>query len=192
MKKGGIDISYKVKLYRKLTKRPYGLAKFRVGRTWYSKMVRFGNDSIIWHGGKYMFVKQTVIIEKGAGNRKVYNMNEWADYEEGYPVIYFDVNNAIPLHFEGDMIDKLPTPRAIQSTIKKEIASFEAEVMRKTRSKLMLLALFTMIMVLINIVIAYYTLQKVGEIAPQVSSNVNAAIQNYIAMQHNATAGVTP
>jgi hypothetical protein len=181
MRKGGINISFKVKLMRKLTKRPYGLAKFRVGRTWYSKMVRFGHDSILWNGGKYMFVKQTVIIEKEAGKKKIFNVNEWADYEEGYPVIYFDVNNAIPLHFEGDMIDKLPTPRAIQSTIKKEIASFEAEVMRKTRSKLMLLALFTIIMVLINIGITYYTLSKVNTVAPQVSELVNAAIQNYLA-----------
>lgn len=136
-----------------------------------------------------MFVKQTVIIEKGAGNRKVYNLNDWADYEEGYPVIYFDVNNAIPLHFEGDLIDKLPTPRAIQSTIKKEIASFEAEVMRKTRSKLMLLALFTMIMVLINIGITYFVLQKIGTIAPQVSEIVNGAIQNYLNNPHNLTGG---
>jgi len=153
-------MSLKVKLLRKLTRKPYGLARFRVGRTKYSKIVRFDKDQVEWYGGTYIFNKDSITIEKGAGNKKAYNVGEWANHEEGFPVIEFDVNSAVPIYYQSDPQGNLPTAKSIQATIKKWIIATEMELMRKTRSKLMLALMITLIMVLANLGITIYMLVK--------------------------------
>ena len=159
-------MSIKVKLLRLITKRPYGLARMRVGRTWYSKIIRFDKDSFTWYDGKYIIEKNAVVIEKGAGNRKIYDLKEWSNYTEGFPVVYFDANNAKPLVFERNPLDNnLPTAHAIQATIKKEIAAFEAEMLRKQRSKLQTLMIITLVFAAMAFFASAYTVIKVASLA---------------------------
>jgi hypothetical protein len=162
-------MSFKVKLLRKLTKRPYGLAKFKVGRTLYSKVVRFDKDSTEWMGGKYVFDKGLIHIEK-SGNKKTFNGQSFETWEEGYPIIYFDAKSAVPTAFISEKDQRLPTAKAIQQTIKKEIATFEAEMMRKTRSKLMLGIMIVLIISLVAIGVSamgYLEAGKVGQLVAE-------------------------
>lgn len=162
---------------RKLTKRPYGLAKFKVGRTVYSKIVRFDKDTTEWMGGKYVFDKNSIVIEKSA-SKKVYSFKDFETWEEGIPVIYFDVMSAIPIRFSGDKTEGIPTAKAIQSTIKKEMATYEAEMMRKTRSKLMLGIMILVIISLVMIAFQFMTFQEIGKVAPKVIEAIPQCAQN--------------
>lgn len=185
-------MSMKVKLLRKLTKRPYGLAKFKVNRTLYSKIIRFDKDNTEWMGGKYWFNKEMVTIETDAGKgvkeagtdgvkKSVYNTNNWAVYEEGFPVVYFDANNAVPMHFNETKLEGLPTPKAIQASIKKEMATYEAEVMRKTRSKLMLGIMLCVILLMCVVGLQVYNLLEIGKVAPKVIEAVAGLIRPTVA-----------
>ncbi len=163
-------MSMKVKLLRKLTRRPYGLAKFRVGKTWYSKMVRFDKDTTTWFGGIYQFNKNMITIEKGVGNRKVYDQKDWVQYEEGFPIIMFDVNNPIPLNPTAQDLPGMPTAQAIQSSLKKEIAAFEAELMRKQRSKLFQIMIIVLLMSMVTFGISYWAVTKVDAVTKLVEA----------------------
>lgn len=185
-------MSLKVKLLRMLTKRPYGLAKFRVNRTLYSKIIRFDKDNTEWMGGKYWFNKELVTIETSAGRgvdikaedgtkKTVYNLKDWAVYEEGFPVVYFDANNAVPLHFIETKLEGLPTPKAIQASLKKEMATYEAEVMRKTRSKLMLGIMMCVILLMIIMGLQIYNVLEMGKIVPKVLEGVAGMIHPAVA-----------
>jgi len=163
-------MSWKVKMLRRLTRRPYGIAKFRVGRTWYSKIVRFDNDACEWYGGKYIFARNAITIEKGVGNKKVYDARTWVDNEEGFPIIFFDVNSAVPIHVVDETKGSLPGAKAIQATIKKEIAAFEAEMMRKQRSKIMLAIIIVLLLTFVNFGLTYYAITKVDGVQKAVES----------------------
>lgn len=158
-------MSIKVKLLRKLTHRPYGLAKFRIGKTWYSKMVRFDQDTTTWYGGIYQFNKNAIMIEKGAGNKKVYDQKEWVNYEEGFPVIFFDANNAVPLQWQQIQLPGMPSAQAIQSSLKKELAAFEAELMRKQRSKLFQVLIIVLLLTLVTFGLTYWGISKTDGVA---------------------------
>lgn len=171
----------KVKLLRKLLRKPYGLAKFRVGRTWYSKIVNFTQDSCEWFSGMYSFNRDLITIEKSAGNKKVYRQSEFVNFEEGFPIIYFDVNSGVPLHFEGDKATStMPTAKTIQATVKKWIIASELEMMRKQKNKLMLAMMIVVIFSMIGMFVGIYGIMKMmsletmlqsiqGAIAPVVS-----------------------
>jgi hypothetical protein len=163
-------MSWKIKMLRLITKRPYGMAKFRVGRTWYSKIVRFDQDACEWYGGKYMFARNAITIEKSAGNRKVYDARDWVDNEEGYPIIFFDVNSAVPMRVTDESKGQLPGAKAIQATIKKEIAAFEAEMLRKQKGKLMLALIIVLLVSMVNFGLTYYAITKIDAVSKSVES----------------------
>lgn len=176
-------MSFKVKLLRKLTKKPYGLAKFRVGRSLYSKIVNFAKDQCEWMGGTYQFERGAITIEKPAGKgikgqKNIYNEKDWANYEEGFPIVIFDVNSAKPLRYEGDpQSADMPTSKAIQSTMKKELAAFEAELMRKQRSKLMQAILITLIFSMVSMMLSIYLLIKTNTMSDSLTA-ISMQIEN--------------
>ena len=173
-------MSIKVKMLRLLTKRPYGLAKFRVGNTWYSKIVNFTRDSCDWFGGMYSFNRDLITIEKGAGNRKSYRQSDYVNFESGYPILYFDVNSGVPLHFEGDKsTSSLPTAKAMQSTVKKWIIASEMEMMRKQKNKIMTAIIIGIIMSLICMCVSIYLVIKLGNIEAGIGA-MQGAINNIV------------
>lgn len=171
-------MSIKVKLLRMLTKKPFGLAKFRVGNTWYSKIVNFTQDSCEWFGGLYGFNRDWIVIEKGAGNKKQYKQSDYVNFESGFPIIYFDVNSGIPLHFEGDRATStLPTAKTVQATVKKWIIASELEMMRKQKNKLMLAIMISVIFSMIAMFVGIYSIIKMGNMESGISA-IQGAVTN--------------
>ena len=176
-------MSFKIKMMRKLLKKPYGLANFRVGRTVYTKIVNFSKDTIVWGDGFYIFDKNAITIEKNAGKTKeknVYNTNSWAHWEEGFPVIEFDANSCTPRYWSENK-NNLPTSQAIQATNKKWIAATEAEIMRKQKNKLLMAIMIGIVMSVVTMGVAIMVYNNVNSLGATINlrmDNLTAIIMN--------------
>lgn len=127
-----------VKIKRSLTKKPYAIARFKIGKNVYPRIIRLDKDVIKVKGGMYFVDKGSVYFEHNDKKlSKIGNIEEFVDYEEGVPTINFDVNDILPLRFEKEETKSgSRNPFAIEAIIAKEIAAAEAEMMRKNKSKL--------------------------------------------------------
>lgn len=158
-------MSVKVKLMRKLLKKPYGIAYFKMKNTLYPKVMNFAKDSVNVNNGFYVMDKGSIIVEV-EGVKKEFKLQEYQSWKEGYPILFFDVNDCIPLRFENDMRSENDRvhPQAIQAIIKKELQAAEAEIMRKQRSTLFKIMVVVMLIAVLGFVFSLYTWLDVGRI----------------------------
>ena len=159
-------MSMKVKLMRKFLKRPYGIVYFKLKNTLYPKVMNFSKDSVTVNNGFYVLEKGSIIIEV-EGVKKEFKLAEYQSWKEGYPIMFFDVNDCIPLKFQNDVTEgetHRPHPQAIQAIIKKELQAAEAEIMRKQRSTLFKIMVVVMLVCILGFVFSLYTWMDVGKI----------------------------
>lgn len=169
-----IEISIKVKLLRKFLRRPYGEAKFKLGKNIYTKMIRFDKDSIKTDNGMWIFDKGKIYVERGGvkadkdtEGKKIVDFIAW---QEGYPIIYLDQNDMIPLHFQNEKYDGVRSPKNVQAVIGKEVSASEAEIMRKTRSKIELYVKVAVVVGVLAFIAAYFGVQQVLELKDMVAA----------------------
>ena len=162
-------MSIKVKLLRKLTRRPYGEAKFKLGKNIYTKMIRFDSDSIKTNNGMWIFDKNKIYVERG-GVKKEHDQIDFLAWQEGYPVIHLDQDDMIPLHFSNEKYDGVRNPKNVQAIIGKEMSANEAEIMRKTRSKIETYVKVVVVLTAIGLVIAYLGIQQMIEIKSMITA----------------------
>ncbi len=162
---------WKAKMLRAITRKPYGVAYFKINKNEYPKLIRLDNDTIKTSKGVYIIDHSKVYIEQDAMKpekfeevtykddkpveRKEFNMTDFYTYRQGVPIIYFDYNDMIPLKFENDPFEGTRNPFAVENAISKEISAAEAELMRKTKSKVIKY-------VLVNIIISAIAIAAVG------------------------------
>jgi len=159
-------MSMKVKFMRKMLKRPYGIVYFKLKKTLYPKIMDFSKDSATVNGGFYILEKDSIVIQKD-GTKKNYKIEDFQSWNEGYPILFFDVNDCIPLRFEHDL-DRgevtRPHPQAIQAIIKKELQAAEAEIMRKQRSVLFRIMVVVLIAAVFNFFFTIMAWNDIGKI----------------------------
>jgi len=148
---------FRAKILRALTKKPYGVAYFKVGKQLYPRLIRLDRDSIRFGNGIWIIDHSKVYIENseikpekpekpgkqlpeidsrtGQPIRREFNMVDFYNYSQGIPVIFFDYNDMVALKLEGDKFEGTRNPFVVEATIDKELSASEAEMMRKTKSK---------------------------------------------------------
>jgi hypothetical protein len=159
----------KVKVLRALTRRPFGIAKFRSrGKTIFSKIVRFDVDTIKTRNGVYLFDRNKVYIEKDGKRDKEFDISSNSEMDTGVPVIYFDLEDMIPLNFVPEAPDSIKgsrNPFQAQATLKKEIALAEAETISKVKSKQDKLLKIAIILVIVVAGISFFEIQTLLNIS---------------------------
>lgn len=156
-------MSFQVKVMRKLLRKPYGIVYFKVGRTLYPKVMNLGKDTLTVGEAFFMMNRDKIVVET-ENIKKTYDLTKYITWREGFPVIFFDVNDCIPLRFENEPGDNRKHPAAIQAILKKEIQAAEAEIMRKQRSTLQKLITVTLALAALNFIFTGLVWGDVGKI----------------------------
>ncbi len=135
---------------RALTRKPYGVAYFKVNRQFYPRVIRLDKDSIktskgIWiidHSKIYMensaakedkYEESSVDSENRVVEKKEYNMVDFYTFNQGIPIIFFDYNDMVPLSFQNEPFEGTRNPFVVEAAVAKEISASEAELMRKNK-----------------------------------------------------------
>ena len=183
-----------LKLKRKITGKPYGIAYFKIGRTEYPKVINFNKDVVHTKYGTWTIDKDKLYFEKEFNaiksknnspigeeekafferlkfrqdnNKKEWNIDQFQDWREGFPVIHLDMLNASPAYFDTDRgTFKNATPQNIEATMGKEKTAFEWEVLKKRKDKIFLMLLILLIITIISVsmnVMMFNMVSKIGE-----------------------------
>lgn len=163
-------MSIKVKLLRKFLRKPYGEAKFKLGKNIYTKIVRFDKDSIKTDNGIWIFDKNKVYVERGGVKNETGGLINFLSWQEGYPIIYLDQNDMIPLHFQNEEYIGVRNPTNVQAVIGKEVSASEAEIMRKSRSKIETYVKVCVVLGAVALLISYFGIQTLLEVKSMIAS----------------------
>lgn len=154
--------SFRIKLLRKLTKKNLGFIKFLFdNRVLKAIVTDLDHDIVRFHEGIYIINKGKIFRETSegiAGQKEIENVK--VHFEEGIPVIYFDIEDTIPIDLKKEnSYEKFRSPTHIAATLNKEIAVEKARVMKAFKSKenIFLIAILGLCLVIVYFSYSMYS-----------------------------------
>lgn len=154
--------NFRIKLLRKLTKKNLGFIKFLFdNRVLKAIVTDLDHDIVRFHEGIYIIDKGKIFRETSegvSGQQEIENVK--VHFEEGIPVIYFDVEDTIPIDLKKEnSYEKFRSPTHISATLNKEIAVEKARVMKAFKSKenIFLIAILGLCLVIVYFSYSMYS-----------------------------------
>lgn len=155
--------SFRIKIMRRFMRKNYGFVKFiHSNRLIKPVLANLDSDMIRFGDGVY-FINKNMIKREG---KEGYSTRQIKDteikFEEGIPVIYFDIGDIIPVDFEhqGTSVDdKFRNPSQVSATLNKEIAVEKAKVMKafKSQQNTMMIIMIAMLAAVLFFTYTLYT-----------------------------------
>lgn len=171
-----------VKVLRAITRRPYGIAYFKIGKNIYPKIVRFDQDLIRTKQGAWVIENDKIYFEKTLksspdetqteqtrlGSTK-YKMTKFQTWTEGFPIIFLDLSKTQPIYFENDKGDyPKATPKNIEATLGKEKAAAEWEMMNKQKNRIQTYLLVCILLLVVIAALSWFNFQNIDKIGQRV------------------------
>lgn len=172
----------RIKMLRALTKKNIGFVKFITSRKIIKPVIANLDRDIIRFGeGIYIVNKKFIKRESPDDTYSYYPIDpERVKYEEGIPVIYFDIDDIMPLDFNypnAEEQDKFRIPSQVSATLNKEIAVEKAKVMNAFASRQNIFMIIVIGALLISLYLVwsnYNTTKELKKIIEPMKSEVSS------------------
>jgi hypothetical protein len=173
-------------LKRRFSKRNWGIIRFRAhGKNEFPMVVDFDKDTVNFYEGIYILERGK--IYRQIGDEKHYKGEidiKKASFNQGCPIINFDLNDMVSLSLERAPIDpSVPrSPQQIESTLRKVRSALEAETHHATQKemkRLVMMSYVSVILMFLALGLIAYTFMQVDRIGAMLASY----IQQWTALQ---------
>lgn len=172
----------RIKILRALTKKNIGYVKFITSRKIIKPVIANLDKDIIRFGeGIYIVNKKFIKRESPDDTYAYYPIDpERVKYEEGIPVIYFDIDDIMPLDFDypdKEEQEKFRIPSQVSATLNKEIAVEKAKVMNAFASRqniFMIIVIGALLISLYFVWSNYNTVKDIKKAIDPMKSDISA------------------
>lgn len=159
----------RIKLLRSITKKNIGYVKFITSKKIIKPVIANLDRDIIRFGeGIYIINKKFIKRESPDESYSYYPIDpERVKYEEGIPVIHFDIDDIMPLDFDypdKEEQDKFRIPSQVSATLNKEIAVEKAKVMNAFASRQNIFMIIVIGALLISLYFAWSNFNTIKDI----------------------------
>jgi len=165
----------RLKFLRGITKKNYGYIKFVYGASIKSVIVNLDQDIVQFRDGTIFLIDKMRIkrqLKDGTAEDLQKEVKEQVKFEEGIPVIYYDIEDIVPTDFNTtskDDKDSYRIPSHAGATLHKEIAVEKAKALQQQSKKVSMIAIFVIINLLITVAMGYLVF-KLSDKVDKISS----------------------
>lgn len=167
-----LSTDFRVKILRRITKKNLGFIKFVYGGVVIKRILaNLDKDLITFADGKYFVEKGRIKreVKEGVSDRPLKEIEPEFKFEEGIPVIYFDVDDSLPIDFETVVKKQSETdyrnPQQISATLTKEIAVEKAKAMKQQRRQLNIMLIVIIIGIATVGYLQYKTMDSLNKLS---------------------------